>query len=941
MKIRFILFITLLFNSIFSFSLTHYPKNALFFNFSADQYKAGNKNWGLAVSQDGRVYVANNEGLLAFNGIGWRQYRNAPCSIIRSVAVDGNDTVYTGGFKEFGFWKKDNTGILHYTSLSDKIASELISDQDIWRIIPAPAGIYFQSFSHIFYWNHETVEVIEPLQFIMYLHKVNELFLIEKNGVLCELKENRLIERTKLPISEIRVILPFGKERLLIGNSDKGLFIVDNDGAHPWKSAVSETLKSSDLNCAIELENGNYLFGTLLNGLYESDREGNILNHYSTFNTLPGNSIHALKEDPQGNVWIALNEGLSKMENTRPASFFFDFKKTIGSVSASAVFNGRLYIGSNKGLYYIPLEALTKQDPFEKMKFVNGTEGQVWQLLAKENELLCAHNKGLFKLIKEEIRLIYNGSGVFSMKEFNRNKEDYILLSTYHTPVILKKGENGFGFRNMLTGLSGIYNSAEIDQDGYIWFGHLYEGVTQASISDDLKSLRKIADFDGTYFGQKGYPVKIARMGHRIVFISNERFYFYNDINDRIEPLEEINNLHLLVKDISQVISYESSNYWIVGKYTRVMIRYDKGKAQLLKTVAFDNKGFAVIDETETVIQMDDHTNLVCLNNGFILYDKHKIDSKKIHPQVIIERLTTDNGKNEETYPLNYGKVTKLNASTESVRFDVGYLNSSSLDTYYQYRLKGMKNDWSRPVCQPSILFERLPKGKYVFEIRPMTRKNGEESDSESFSFEILSPWYLSWRAFVLWCILGMLTVALAIWFLRRKHLKELQRQDKLNEERRIREMNEILQQKVKSTNHELFGVTAAMLRKNEVLENIKSEIEVFSSKHPNLPVSRKLDKIVQRVEQAEGPKEDWSLFIMHFEQTHPDFFRSIHERFPTLTPAELKLCACLKLNLTTKEIASMLNISVRGVEAGRYRLRKKIMLDSSEGLNEYFMRNF
>lgn len=125
------------------------------------------------------------------------------------------------------------------------------------------------------------------------------------------------------------------------------------------------------------------------------------------------------------------------------------------------------------------------------------------------------------------------------------------------------------------------------------------------------------------------------------------------------------------------------------------------------------------------------------------------------------------------------------------------------------------------------------------------------------------------------------------------------------------------------------------------MISDVKAEIENFNSKHPDSTIGRKLNRIMRTMSDETIAREDWSLFIMHFEQNHENFFKNVKEAYPSFTPAELKLCACLKLNLATKDIASLLNISVRGVEAGRYRLRKKINIDANESLNDFFIRNF
>ena len=85
--------------------------------------------------------------------------------------------------------------------------------------------------------------------------------------------------------------------------------------------------------------------------------------------------------------------------------------------------------------------------------------------------------------------------------------------------------------------------------------------------------------------------------------------------------------------------------------------------------------------------------------------------------------------------------------------------------------------------------------------------------------------------------------------------------------------------------------------------------------------------------------EEDWHLFEQHFDQVHENFLKRIKEIHPGLTPKDLKICAYLRMNLSSKEIAPLLNISVRGVEISRYRLRKKLGLERDDNLIEYLMK--
>ena len=84
---------------------------------------------------------------------------------------------------------------------------------------------------------------------------------------------------------------------------------------------------------------------------------------------------------------------------------------------------------------------------------------------------------------------------------------------------------------------------------------------------------------------------------------------------------------------------------------------------------------------------------------------------------------------------------------------------------------------------------------------------------------------------------------------------------------------------------------------------------------------------------------QDWKHFEVSFKELHEDFFENLLSQYPKLTPKDLRLCAYLKMNHTTKEIAPLMGISIRGVEIHRYRLRKKLNIDNSQNLSNYLIK--
>jgi len=151
--------------------------------------------------------------------------------------------------------------------------------------------------------------------------------------------------------------------------------------------------------------------------------------------------------------------------------------------------------------------------------------------------------------------------------------------------------------------------------------------------------------------------------------------------------------------------------------------------------------------------------------------------------------------------------------------------------------------------------------------------------------------------------------------------------------------MNENLLNKIEEKDAELFTQTSFIIKKNELILNLKKIVDDFYTKNAQksllLPFIQKMNILLANNMDTE---DDWNMFLIRFEQKHKNFFKKLKTMYPQLTNNDLRLCACLKLGLESKDIASLMNISVRAVENNRYRLRKKLDLKPTQNLNDCFI---
>lgn len=925
-----------------SYAGTHNP-NIL--SIPAYEYKAGKKNWGFAFDSRGLIYVANNDGLLRYDGLQWHFIDSG--SIIRSIAVDKNDRVFTGGYKEFGFWEKDKRGILNYTSLSESIIGKMDSDEEIWRIIIKKEGVYFQSFSHIYFYNYDTVTTLPSVGFILLLQDVNDELLIENFGKIYQVDKTSLRPLYNVPVNLIHVILP-SADGLLLCSAKDGIWLGKDGVVSPWNAELNKELRNAGINCGLVLPNGHYMIGTLSKGIYELDAEGRITRHYTIQSGLQSNTILSILLDTNDNVWVGTDNGISKFEYDNRLHFIRDNNGELGSVHATAVAGENLYIGTNKGLFSLPYSTLSLQNSLDYLQPVPGASGQVWSLLKTKTNLYMGHHKGLFEVNANQLIPLYTTNGVQCLKEFTVDNVSYLIASAYNKLILFVRNDTTgkFEFLRQLKGSVNVSTSIEFDHQGNLWLGHEYKGVSCYRLNKAMDEVTVLpVDSPSDYKLAQSF-VKVSLLNGRIILLSNGVGYTYDDLNQTIVPFEPLSTSAKFISYPKLIQSIDNHRYWLIGKNEWSLLEADNNQLKVLDRLHFNDPTIESVDGYETVYAINDSTSIINLMNGILIYNQNR-ESKAGYLNnklslSFIEAYNAD-GKSD-TLDLVSDKKIILPYKENNLRFRISGCGLQNMHNSYQYKLKGMTHNWSGIQKSGEILFERLPFGKYTLLIRSLNNKDNTgqiENADIAYRFEILPPWYFRWYFILFYVFAISATIFTVRKYYAIKHRKQLVRQSELEEQMRIIQEKQELESALHQKNTKLVEITSTTIKKNELLHNVKEEIEAFVSRNPSASISNRLSKISRTINSPALVKDDWSLFVMQFESAHPNFFRDIKTEYPNLTPSELKLAACLKLNLTTKDIAALLNISVRGVEVSRYRLRKKINLSSAENLNEFFIRNF
>ncbi|MCW0483751.1 helix-turn-helix and ligand-binding sensor domain-containing protein [Gaoshiqia sediminis] len=908
-------------------------------NFGKTAYGAASQNWGVAAGKDDLMYFANHNGLLEFDGTNWQLHRLPNETIIRAVFTENDSIIYTSGYREMGFWKRDNTGRLFYNSLNPKIQHLFSKNEEFWNITSLRNEIYFHSFNRLFIYKHDTIVPVDLPGFTNTMHRVGNQILIAVKDQGIFTIEN---DQPKLYISDpffkdktIRFLLPYKDNQLMIGTASHGIAVWDGQTIREWNPEWTAYFAENELNRAHLSKNGELILGTIVDGIMIFDRHGKFLSQVGVSTGLQNNTVLGIATDPFNNIWLALDSGIDFVSSAPPTGLVFETIPNIGAVYSAAIYQKKLYLGTNQGLFEKDLS-----DSTTTYRMLPGTQGQIWDCRVIGNQLLAGHNAGTFSVSNGEAIQISRNSGGFAIRQDAKNG-DRLIQCTYSNLVTYTKENGKIGCSHLINGFYDLIRFVEIDHLGNIWASHMHRGIYQLQLDDEWENVIHQKYYgEGSVFG-KDHSLHVFKVENRIVFTTEEKLFTYDDLNDTIIPYTLLNDRLGKNAACHRIIEAPNHHYWLISSESIVLCRITASKVEIIQSypnTVFSNH--ALVDGFENIYPVSETRAILCLEDGIAWLDaaaRDSVQTIRYHSPQLRELQLFDN-RNEPTFLMPKNKYLKVDYGKNNIQLRCSFPHFTDAPIFYQAWLKGIDAEWSPKTESPVFRFDRLPAGTYELQVKAVDLWNNE-SQPYLLTLEILPPWYqtrlVRFGYLVLLVILILGVRALGIRQTQRKEQAEHEKR----EQELIRLRNEKLNAEIAHKSRELANSTMSILKKNEFLLDLKRIVaeqkEQLGSRYPDKYYLHLTDKIEQNI----SSHDDWQLFETNFEQAHEQFLKKIKDDYPDLTGKDLRLCAYLRMNLSSKEIAPLLGISVRGVENHRYRLRRKMGMEHDDTLIDLILK--
>ncbi|GAB4156065.1 MAG: triple tyrosine motif-containing protein [Winogradskyella sp.] len=903
--------------------------------FTTQDYDAEDQNWDISQDSDGITYFANNKGLLRYNSARWELFPTPNQSILRSVKVI-SDRIYTGCYMDFGYWEKDSLGDFKYNSLLANRDIDIKEDEEFWDIIEIDNYILFQSLDRIYIYNtdNNSFKIIDSENRINKIFKVDDTIFFQKNKYgLYEIQngeEHLFINSEDLNDNEIINMYRIDQSLLLV-TKENGVYSYSDGLLTSWSPSVNETLNGYSIYSSIRLKDGSFLFGTISQGIIQISPNGEKVLGVSQSDGLSNNTVLSLHEGINGNVWLGLDNGINCINIDSAYRVYKDKQGVLGTIYASIKVEDYLYLGTNQGLFY------KKATAKSRFNFVEGTKGQVWSLKYFYGTLFCGHDKGTFIIKDNQAKLIRGEIGTWILDSI-KGSPNLLLQGNYKGLSILELKNGQWSYKNKIDGFNISSRYFEFIDDNELLVSHEYKGVYKVQLDTEYQ---KVIGFEKLDI-QNGAKSSVKKYQGRVLYSNKEGVYVFDESESKFKRDKDLSELISGDNYISGKLIYDdlTGRLWLFTKNNIVFIepgtlssKPKVNKVPIPHYLRNSKVGY------ENILCLSRDEFLIGTTDGYLIVNLDALQQDAKH--IKIDHVSY-NSLYDKSVQLNLKKSPQLVNKNNNITFKYSIVDYNSFSaTKYQYRLLGIYDNWSDWTTESEVYFENLPHGDYKFEVKAYSA-GVESSNVASYNFSIEKPWYLKPIAIGAYIILGLMLL-LAIQYFNSRYYKqqkqkliekkqrELELEQLENQRQLIQFKNQNLQLDIENKNRELGAATMNLVKRNELLNNIKTEL----SKSKSLS---DVKGVIKLINTNLNNTSDWKLFEEAFNNVDKDFMKKIKTLHPTITPNDLRLCAYLRLNLSSKEIAPLLNISHKSVEVKRYRLRKKMGLDHEQSLTDYIL---
>lgn len=852
-------------------------------NFSHRDYLGHSQNWSLVQDHRGIVYVANNNGVLEYDGSDWRTI-STNGALVRSLDVDNAGRIWVGGQDELGYLAADSNCTMSYYSLANSIGESCKPFGLVRQVYATNMGVYFSTNSCLIRIKGNTFKIFKPKTQLHRTYRVADIiFSVQPDVGLTMLANDTL---TLVPGGErfanIRIycMLPYGKNHILIGTQSNGFYLYNTDYLKSESPSASEPVLSPFVTSAenffkenwvyngVALSDGFFAIGTYRGGAAIIDKDGRVVRYINRESGLQDETVWYLNVDNQENLWLALNNGIAYTAIAAPVTSWDETSGAYGVLQSVERFNNAIYISSNSGVYSLENNVFNK---------INGILNLSWGMKAVtdskgKRNLLVSTGDGIYSVENENgipLKNANNPAFTIHQSKFHSNT---VYVGLYDGLGLLTNRNGKWEFVGRFNGVDGRIYSLDEDDNGTLWFIARYKGVYAARISNpESLKIDSLHFYDNTPFAPKlDEDSQIRNVFGQIKLSTHKglsRFSetskaFVADSSLGIELANGSTGIRLFTCDSRNFLWFEiykeQHSRWIEralhnedGTYVRLNAEFSVIPRMIFYDIMVEPNG----------------TTWFAGSDGLFRFDPTERPRGRRLPRALIRKVIAKNGEtifngafqqncfdgyhNCTGIVQQMGSIPTIDYGNNSIQFIFASPYFEQTDrTKFSYFLEGYDKHWSDWSSIQQKEYTNLPYGEYTFHIKALNLYE-VESPVVSFVFSVVRPWFYHPFAFFAYFIVLVLLVVLAI-FLKTRVLKH---------------SNIRLQTLVSERTKEIVSQQKWILEINEQLEQQKEELQ--SHRDELMVQNKNINSSLQyavTIQQAILPEKS------HFDQLFENF---------------------------------------------------------------------
>ena len=744
-------------------------------NYSPKEYKQHEQNWSIVQDHRGIMYFGNSHGLLEYDGVSWRFIKTINPDIVRSLAVDDSNTIYVGGYNYFGMLELDSQKNLVFKSLSERLDARYKKFNNVWNINISNNGVYFQTDSALFRWSENEFKIWKTSNTGNRSFVVRDtLYKIHEEKGLVYLKDSIFV---KIDVAEffsenkIFAMKALGKNKSIIGTRTKGLFILSKNSIIPLRTEIDDYIRENKITDIIVLDENNIVISSREKGFVIINQNGQLIQLIDKDKGIADNTIWKMYADNQYGLWLALNNGISRVQLPSPVTYFNESLGIQGNVESLAAHHGALFISTSLGLYFFN----TSQNSGMVQKVPGFRPYKI--LSVGKSLIMSGYDSGIYEYKYGKIKYIldYVGYSFYrSQKDTNRIYIglDDAITSIYHN------GNNWVDEGHLHLISSPIRDALETPK-GNLWLRTSGSIICKISFPDKSHSW---SDASIEYFDEKNglIPAEqnyIFQFDNQIIFGNKNRVLTYDEQNNQFKPYTKLTDI---IGDTSFSIygieSDHENNYWLLlsgsSGYSVGYITKDSNREFIFKRDPFlqlSGRYYYAVTSDQT------QENVIWFGGpeGIIRYDLNTEKNYNLRYSCLIRKVLTQNDSliwtGNKLIDERKLEITTLEYLNNALRFEftaLFYENEKS--NSYQYYLEGFDKNWSHWSTEPKAIYTNIPEGRYLFRVKAKNIYN-VVSNETTYAFIILPPWYRSGLAYGIY---GILIIGIVIGLIKLRSYK-------------------------------------------------------------------------------------------------------------------------------------------------------------------------